>query len=213
MKASFARLSALVLAAAALPLHAQDVDKMARLDPTNRYAVESLLDSANALSLPSAPLLSVVYQGIAHKADGRRIVSAVRQKLYALKSARQTLGNVSEAELSAAADVLQAGVRSEQLGQFRSPSKGARPLTQALVVLGDLITRGVPVEEASSTIAQLWQRGAGDADFYGLWHGVEEDILQGQSPGAALQQRAREFPGRGAPSKLPPNGRPETPSS
>ncbi len=213
MKAPFARLAALVLLAPAIPLHAQDVDKMARLDPTTRYGIESLLDSANALGLPVAPLLSVTYQGIAHKADGRRIVSAVRQKFTAMKSARLALGDISEAELSAAADVLQAGVRADQLGRFKSPPKVGRPLTQALVVLGDLITRGVPVEEASSTIAQLWQKGAGDADFYGLWHGVEEDILQGQSPGAALQQRAREFPGRGAPSKLPPNGRPETPSS
>ena len=210
----FARFGALLLLAAA-PVAAQSVspDPLDRLDQTSRYAVESLVDSAQTLGLPSKALLSVAYQGISMRVDGRRIVRAVRQKLQGMLDARAALGpSLSEAELSAAADVLQAGVPADQLQRFRSTRPG-RPLAYALVVLGDLITRGVPIEEASATIAQLWQKGAGDADFSGLWRGVEQDILQGQSPGAALQQRAREFPGRAPPSKLPPNARPETPSS
>jgi len=52
---------------------------------------------------------------------------------------------------------------------------------------------------------QLWQRGAGDGDFYGLWKSVEQDILSGQNPGTALQQRVREIPVRVTPgSKIPP---------
>lgn len=212
MKWPFARVGALVLLVAA-PLAAQDPDPLDRLDQTSRFQVESLVDSARTLGVPSKALLSVAYEGISKRADSRRIVRAVREKLDGMLKARNALGpSLSEAEISAAADVLQAGVPAEQLQRFRS-SRPGRPLAYALVVLGDLITRGVPVEEASSTIAQLWQRGAGDADFYGLWRGVEQDILQGQSPGAALQQRAREFPGRAPPGKLPPNVRPETPSS
>lgn len=220
MKSPLARVGALtLLLAAALvaplatPLAAQDPDPLDRLDQASRYQVESLIDSARVLGLPARALLSVAYEGISKHADSRRIVRAVRDKLQGMRNARNALGpSLSEAELSAAADVLQAGVPAQQLERFRS-SRPGRPLAYALVVLGDLITRGVPVEEASSTIAQLWQRGAGDADFYGLWRGVEQDILQGQSPGAALQQRAREFPGRAPPGNLPPNGRPETPSS
>ncbi len=212
MKWPFARVGALLLLAAA-PLAAQESDPLDRLDPTSRFAVESLVDSARTLGLPAKALLSVAYQGISMRVDSRRIVRAVRQKFEGMRDARSALGSsLSEAEISAAADVLQAGVPADQLQRFRSARPG-RPLAYALVVLGDLITRGVPVDEASSTIAQLWQKGAGDADFYGLWRGVEQDILQGQSPGAALQQRAREFPGRAPPGKLPPNARPETPSS
>ena len=214
MKWPFARLGAMLLLTAA-PVAAQTVspDPLDRMDQTNRYAVEALVDSAQAIGLPSKALLSVAYQGISMHVDGRRIVRAVQQKFQGMLDARAALGpELSESELSAAADVLQAGVPAAQLKRFRSVRPG-RPLAYALVVLGDLITRGVPVEEASSTIAQLWQKGAGDADFYGLWRGVEQDILQGQSPGAALQQRAREYPGRASPGNLPPNVRPETPSS
>lgn len=214
MKWPFARIGAILLLAAA-PVAAQTAspDPLDRMDQTSRFTVEALIDSAQALGLPSKALLSVAYQGVSMHVDGRRIVRAVRQKFQGMLDARAALGpSLSESELSAAADVLQAGVPADQLKRFRSARPGG-PLAYALVVLGDLITRGVPVEEASSTIAQLWQKGAGDADFYGLWRGVEQDILQGQSPGAALQQRAREFPGRASPSNLPPNVRPETPSS
>ena len=52
---------------------------------------------------------------------------------------------------------------------------------------------------------QLWQRGAGDGDFYGLWKNVEQDILSGQNPGTALEQRMREIPARVTPgTKIPP---------
>jgi hypothetical protein len=52
---------------------------------------------------------------------------------------------------------------------------------------------------------QLWQRGAADGDFDGLRKNVEQDILSGQNPGTALQQRMREIPTRAPPAtKLPP---------
>lgn len=212
MKSTLVRL-ALLLPFVAATAAAQDFDRLAKLDPASRYTVEKLLDSARVVGLPDRALLSVVYEGIGKGAPSRKIVQAVDHKLRALLDARDALGNANEAELSAAADVLQAGVPLEQLRKFHAPKGGGRPVLVALVVLGDLVTRGVPMEEASSTIAQLWQKGAGADDLYGLWHGVEQDILQGQSPGTALQQRAREFPGRTPSGKLPPNTRPETPSS
>jgi hypothetical protein len=61
---------------------------------------------------------------------------------------------------------------------------------------------------------QLWQRGAADGDFYGLWKNVEQDIISGQNPGTALQQRMREVPVHVAPgSKLPASQEPDNPSS
>ena len=92
----------------------------------------------------------------------------------------------------------------EAVAKFRGERSG-KPLTRALVVLTDLIQRGVPIPEASSAIMQLWQRGAGDGDFHGLWKNVEQDILSGQNPGTALEQRMREIPARVTPgTKIPP---------
>src|SRR5262249_34001575 len=160
-------------------------DPLARLDQPSRYSVQLLIDSAEASSLPSRSLLSVAQQGIAFKADGRRIVDAVRNQLKNLRTARTTLGSVSDEELEAAAAVLQAGAKPAQLSAFRSRQKGRSDL-EAFVVWADLITRGVSSEDASSAITKLWQDGADDALFHSLWTDVQADISLGLNPGAAL---------------------------
>ena len=69
----------------------------------------------------------------------------------------------------------------------------------------DLISRGVPGEDASTAIAKLWQDGADDVTFHRLWNDVQADISQGLNPGAALSNRIRESPTR-APPKPAPEG-------
>ncbi|MDB4907928.1 MAG: hypothetical protein JWO05_2712 [Gemmatimonadetes bacterium] len=199
---------------AAAPAAAQDyeslnrTDQLARLDPGSRSAIESILDSARASGLPTEPLLSKTLEGISKRADNRRIVSKVREVYVALREARLALGaNASKDELSAAAGALQAGVPATMLARFRSAH--AKSVTVPLVVLADLITRGVPRDTASNTIMQLWQGGAADGDFLGLWRGVERDIVSGAPPAMALMQRAREYPLRAPPAGRAPGNPPQ----
>jgi len=201
----------------ARPAVAQEANPLSKLDPESRFQIELILDSARALGIPTRPLMSKTYLGISRGARSRDIVKVVRNFFNASKDVYPALGSsLSEDEFSAAATAIYSGVPASAVAKFRSDRAG-KPLLRALVVLGDLITRGVPRDEASSTMVRLWQDGAGDSDFYGLWKGVEQDILSGQNPGTALQQRAREFPGR-ASDKVPqavarPPEQPETPSS
>lgn len=190
----------------ALPAAAQDPDPLSKLDPSSKFAIELLVDSANALGLPSDYLRSTALQGVALKVDGKRIVDAVRKKFVLLKTAYATLGPVGGEELKAAASVLYAGAKPAQLIPFKARQKDRNDL-DAFVVWADLITRGVPSEEASSAITKLWQDGANDATFNGLWNSVQSDILKGLNPGAALQSRIRETPGRPTTTKVtPPEG-------
>ena len=193
--------------ATALPrmVAAQDPDPLARLDPTTRFVVEVIVDSARVAGVPTRPLVLKALEGASKRAENRRIIAAVRAVFHAELEVRVALGAaLSESEWAAAASALQSRVPLEVLAKFRD--RGSKPLTRALVVLTDLIQRGVPIDEASSAIMQMWQRGAADGDFYGLWKNVEQDILSGQNPGTALQQRMREVPVRAPPpgSKLPP---------
>ncbi len=190
----------------ALPAAAQDPDPLSRLDPNSKFAVELLIDSATTLGLPADYLRSTALQGVALKADGKRIVDAVHKKFTLLKTAYATLGPVGGEELKAAASVLYAGAKPAQLAPFKTRQKDRYDL-DAFVVWADLITRGVPSEEASSAITKLWQDGANDATFNGLWNSVQSDILKGLNPGAALQSRIRETPGRPTSTKVtPPDG-------
>jgi hypothetical protein len=200
-------LSALTAVAAAQDTTARirELDPLARLNEATRYQVELLLDSARVAKLPTAPLESRALEGIAKRADGRRIVAAVRLEFRSMRDARAALGpSVTPDELKAAAGALRVGITTAELGHL-AKSRHEKPLTVPLVVLSDLVTRGVPRDTASQTIFQLWQRGAADDDFLGLWRGVERDIVSGTAPGAALLNRAREIPSRGPPPATPPS--------
>ena len=190
----------------ASPVIAQDPDALAKLDQNSRFSIEMLVDSARVAGLPTAPLLSKALEGVNRKAENKKIVEVVRKLLNNLRTARTVLGAVDDDELTAAAAVLEAGAKPGQLSVFRVRQKG-RSDVQAFVYWADLITRGVPSEDASSAITKLWQEGADDATFESLWKSVNTDILQGLNPGAALQNRIRETPGRAPPSKpTPPEG-------
>ena len=193
---------------------AQQPDPFARLDARSRYAIEAMIDSAGVQGLPADALRSLALQGIQKGAPSRVIVDAVRRLFGNLREARAILGPVNNEDLKAAAGVLEiTNVKPAVLAPFKDPPKG-RSLATALTVLGDLLTRGVPRDDASSAVVGLWKDGAGEAEFTGLFRRVEGDILRGLNPGAALQNWMREYPGRGSPSKVnPPPESPDFPSS
>jgi hypothetical protein len=183
---------------------AQDSDPLVRLDPSVRYAVALMLDSARQSGLPTSPIESKVLEGLSKRVHSRRILAAAKVVFESLREARGALGaSATPDELSAGAGALRVGVPAAELANL-ARAKRDKPLTVPLVVLADLVTRGVPRDTASHTIFQLWQRGAGDDDFYGLWRGVERDIVSGTAPGVALLARAREIPNRAPPQGTPP---------
>jgi len=189
-------------------MSSRDLDPLSRLDPTTRYYVEVVLDSARLAGLPTRPIESKALEGASKRAPGRIIVMRVREVFRSLRQARTALGSVASAdELAAGAGALRAGVPVAELAQLVR-TRHEKPLTVPLIVLSDLITRGVPRDTATSTISQLWQRGAADDDFLGLWRGVERDIVSGTDPGAALLNRAREIPARAPQAPAPVGTRP-----
>ena len=205
MKQCFGRVAALLTLVLASSATAQERDPLVRLSPTVRYAVEVILDSARLVGLPTQPIESKALEGLSKRQDDRRILFAVRNVFRSLREARSALGpTATEGELTAAASALRVGVTNAELSQLASSRKG-KQVTVPLVVLVDLVSRGVPRDTASLTIFQLWQRGVADDDFYGLWRGVERDIVSGADPGAALLNRAREIPNRPSPVQPPPS--------
>lgn len=217
MKRPFVRRGVLALAGLCLlPLAAvaraqttespRELDPLNKLEPVHRYAVEVMLDSARLAQLPTGPIESKALEGISKQKNGRVIVSAVRDVYRSLIRARSALGpTASPSELTAAANALRVGITTSELSHLAS-TRSEKPLTVPLVVLSDLVTRGVPRDTASRTIFQLWQRGAADDDFLGLWRGVERDIVSGTDPGVALMNRAREIPTRAPPPTTTPSG-------
>jgi hypothetical protein len=93
---------------------AQEPDALSRLDPTSRYAIEVMMDSAGRIGLPPEALLSKTLEGVRKGYPGARVVQVVRKYFGNLRDARAVLGTeVSLDELTAAAGALLAAVSHE----------------------------------------------------------------------------------------------------
>jgi hypothetical protein len=168
----------LMLALLAPPLAAQDARLTARLAPGPRAAVQALIDSATRSGLPAEPLVQKALEGVSKGADSGRIVAAVRLLAGHLGTARQALPNADQAELVAAAAALRGGAAPSHLTALgRLVQHGS--LTVPLSVLADLLSAGIPGEQAWNSVRELASRGAPESAFLAL-----QARLAGGAPGA-----------------------------
>ena len=190
------RVALLALALGAIvaaPAGAQVQSDLARLDPAARAAITRIIDSTRAAGLPTTPLEWKVSEGVVKGADGARIVGAVQRSADGLRHAREALGaEASTPELIAGAGALQVGAPPEALRRLRGDRRD-RPLTLRLVVLSDLVSRGVPAGDATAAVLRLSSSGASDDDFSTLRRDVLRDVQGGAAPARALATRAREL--------------------
>jgi hypothetical protein len=170
----------------------------ARLDPETARAVSACVDSARVEGLPTEPLVQRALEGATKQAGPPRIEGAVRALLHRLRVARSALGPAGrEEEIVAGASALQAGVPDTTIARLRR-SRPDRSLAVPLVVLADLIARGVPGEAAASMVVRISRAGVGDDRLLDFRKKVEKDILSGASPGSAARIRANGLvPGAG----------------
>jgi hypothetical protein len=178
---------------------AQPVPPLAGIAPDARGELTVLLDSAQREGLPLAPLHSKIAEGIAKGADPHRIAAVVGDMVRALRSARTAIGPaMPESEWVAAAGALQAGVTTAHLRQLRTGLPPTSSFTSALVVLTDLVRRGVPPGDGVSAIARVARAGADDAAVAQLRAQIVQDMAAGMAPSAAVQHRVTTFvTGRG----------------
>ena len=213
------------LVASASPAAAQ-TPKLDRLDPRARAAVIAVIDSAVDAGLPRAmtrTLVSEAQRSAAFGAASDVLVARVRDQARRLQAARLALGDASVTDVESGAAALAAGVDPATLAELRR----ARPRSSvavALVVLADLITRGVPADTASGLILAVAGSRAGDQVWHELRTTVVQDISSGKTPLYAAEARTRGVLGigagsaavttdadtRGAPSTLG-GGRPASP--
>ncbi len=184
-------LTAIAVTLAGQRASAQDARLVAQLDGPTQAQVSAVIERARAASLPVEPLVDKALEGARKHAPDARIVDAVTSLAARLDSSRRALGSAStEAELVAAAAALQAGVGTSVLAQLRQQRAG-RSLAIPLVVLGDLVTRGVPHDTASALILLVAHEGLGDETLLAIQRDVQRDVRDGAHPATAAAIRAR----------------------
>jgi hypothetical protein len=152
---------------------AQDARLAERLDAATAAGVQQVVDSARRAGLPTEPLVQKALEGGTLGATGDRIIAAVQALHGQLGRARNALGeNASEAELTAAAGALRAGLPPTALRRLQSLRSG-RPLVVPIAVLTDLVAEGVPAEEATQSVLALARDGRPDDEFVALRRQVQ----------------------------------------
>ena len=193
------------------PMAAQDPRLAGHLSGPALESVQSIVDSARALALPSEPLVQKALEGAAKGASPDRIVTALQHLLADLVASRSALGAAaSDNDLVAGASALRAGARAQDLRALTGARAGQH-LTVPLAVLSDLVSRGVSGDTAAAVVVALAIRGAPDAEFNALERDVTRDIQAGAPPAAAASLRARHGPPQGVP-RHPPVEHPPHPS-
>lgn len=136
-----------------------------RLDPPTLAAVRAIIDSARNDSVPAQALEDKALEGVAKHVPGPRIAAAVRQLALELRDARSLLraaaprASLDAGEIVAAADTRRRGVPAQDVSALRHDVAPGTPLVVALTVLGDLVQRGIPADQARAVIEQLVAAG------------------------------------------------------
>jgi hypothetical protein len=147
---------------------AQDARLTDRLDTATAASVQQVVDSARRAGLPTEPLVQKALEGGTLGASGERIVVAVEALHGQLGRARNALGgSASDAELTAAAGALRAGLPPAALRRLQS-LRSDRPLVVPIAVLTDLVAEGVPAEQATRSVLDLARAGRPDDEFVAL---------------------------------------------
>jgi hypothetical protein len=182
---SFVRWLALsALLALPATARAQDDRLTERLDAATASQVQQVVDSAKSAGLPSEPLVQKALEGATLGASDDRIVAAVQSLHGQLRRARQALGgDASDAELTAAAGALRAGLEPSALRRLQS-LRPDQPLVVPIAVLTDLVAEGVPPAEATRSVLDLARDGRPDDEFVALRR-------QGQQRGAGGEPMGR----------------------
>jgi hypothetical protein len=166
-------LSLAFLLALPVTVQAQDARLTERLDAATAARVQQEVDSAKKAELPSEPLVQKALEGGTLGASGDRIVAAVHALHGQLRRARSALGGeASDAELTAAAGALRAGLEPAALRRLQS-LRGGRPLVVPIAVLTDLVAEGVPPAEATRSVLDLARDGKPDDEFVALRRQVQ----------------------------------------
>ncbi len=160
-------------------------------DPRVRRFVADALADADRRGLPLEPLVAKALEGVEKEAPPARIEAAVKGMVQRLSVARDALKPaVSDREVTAGADALAMGVPAEVLRAFRELSR-RRSTAVALGVLSQLVSRGVPVAEATRGVGRLVERRASDSQLLALSQEVQRDLSQGIGAVTALELRTR----------------------
>jgi hypothetical protein len=148
------------------------------------------------------------------RASSSKILSAVRAHYAAMIDARAALGDdASESELDSGAEAIRLGIDARALVSIRATRPVMGSAVSALVVVTDLVKRGIPSNKARDAVTALARASRSDEPLNGLQQLVARNAERG--PGMAQDALERYLrtnaPGNASPATSKPVTRPPGP--
>jgi hypothetical protein len=175
-----------------------------RFDTLTANSLRAIFDDAVSRGLPVKLLVNRALEGAARKVGGARVLRVVRDWADALATAKFALGEgTTDAELDAAAVAIRAGIDPRTVAAVRATRSPGTAVT-ALVVLTDLVQRGVPAATAREAVATVSRQPRSDDALQSLQQVVAKNA--GRGPGMALEalnRYVREASSGANPSSVP----------
>ncbi len=182
--------TAAIILLAALPTlaTAQDgrMERVRQAFPNQAAEIESLLATAAAEGVPTDPLIAKALEGAAKGVPGDRVVAALSNYAERLGEARGVVGGDRDVTtLVASADALRRGVPADAVGSLAAQHQGE--LAVPLLVLGDLMEEGVPVDHAYEVVDNALSTQQDPDEMLAIPGAVRRMMREGQSPAEAAR--------------------------
>jgi hypothetical protein len=155
-------------------------------------ALKPEFERAEKLGLPTEPLIATARFGYQVSIPTSKIREAVKGQTDRMVIAREALAPVqSDAELTAGAEALRQKIPAKVLKSMRAANP-SRSLAVPIGVLHDLVLRGVPVPQATTTVEALLKRNHNDVQIAALNQEVHALVASsGLAPSAAIEALSR----------------------
>jgi hypothetical protein len=214
--------SAAMFGGAALPVAAQPGAPAQAYDPSPRLRevlpadvadrVLAKIAAARSRGLPAQALERTALKGAARSippADIERAVAAQEQRLDKSKAALSRVPGraVAGDEIEAGAEALRQGVDGASVSELAKSAPSGRSLAVPLHVLGSLVARGLPSDQALAAVAERLQARADDAQLAQLPEQVgARGAGKPNVTGPELAGSKRPGTAGGPPAGVPANG-------
>lgn len=178
---------------------------------------------ARARELPAHALANRALKFAARGVDPLDIERSVYDHALRLDHARRLLsaardGGASAEELEAGSEALRMGVNAEAISELARSAPSGRSLSVPLFVIGSLVDRGLPSDQALKRVLERLQARASDSELERLPSQTGGPASPGAAEGAAKGKGLSNRPGNaaggagrgsaaggGRPASLPPN--------
>lgn len=189
--------------------------RLSALPADVRDKVIAIVTDATSRGLPGQAIADRALETVAKSRSGTDAVAAAQALAADLVTGRDALTSAGRSpdasEIEAAATAKELGVDGATITDLASSAPSGRSLTVPLAVIGALVQRGLPSDDALAAVQERLTNRATDAELASMPGDAGRMIAQGYRPsdvGRAL--------GAGRPAGLPANGgragaRPTTP--